>query len=79
MIKLGLIVRRFKSRHFRRQCENTVQQLLVCIYYIAIQYLNREHLALYVSHKQTTIHEFMFVDLAYVSSLSKNIYHRMSN
>ena len=24
MIKLGLIVRRFKSRHLRRQCENTV-------------------------------------------------------
>ena len=24
MIKLELIVRRFKSRHFRRQCENTV-------------------------------------------------------
>ena len=28
MIKLGLIVCRFKSRHFRGQCENTV---LLCV------------------------------------------------
>ena len=28
MIKLGLIVRRFKSRYFRRQCENTVYKVM---------------------------------------------------
>ena len=28
MIKLGLIVRRFKLRYFRRQCENTVYKVM---------------------------------------------------
>ena len=28
VIKLGLIVRKFKSRHFRRQCENNVNNAM---------------------------------------------------
>ena len=55
MIKLRLIVRRFKSRHFRRQCENT-GSYFDTILILDVLYFGANTKEQYIKHKIAFIH-----------------------